>query len=354
MHSAERTKTGRNYWYDNAKAILILMVVLGHLAEDLLKYADFAVTPRWLVVLYKSIYLIHMPAFMIISGRFAKRRIDNNDWVPVIEKMVIPYIVLQTVQILVRCILDYGSTSKLDFFAPNFGLWYLITLAFYQLITPHLKKVRGLFWFAMLAAVAVAFAKESLYGGFHRVVTYYPFFLFGYYLAGYSFEICKKWWFRVVSVLSLALMVFLVTNHVSDIHINMLALNQAFTTYKDGLDVSRGVFLIMLLIRYVAGFLCFFIVLGLAPVAKHFFTYVGTHSTYVYLLHLFVIMFFRALDKHYDFLNQFGTNAGAIFYCMLSIPIVFFLASPWIRKVTSWLVSPDVSLKRIITKIDRE
>ena len=50
---------------DNLKGILIIMVVLGHLTELLLKSGEGG-------IVYRLIYAFHMPAFIFISGYFAK------------------------------------------------------------------------------------------------------------------------------------------------------------------------------------------------------------------------------------------------------------------------------------------
>ncbi|MFZ7944441.1 acyltransferase family protein, partial [Neobacillus sp. 19] len=56
----------RSKYFDNAKFILIFLVVFGHLISPL-KERD-----RILFTLYTVIFLFHMPAFIFISGYFAK------------------------------------------------------------------------------------------------------------------------------------------------------------------------------------------------------------------------------------------------------------------------------------------
>ena len=127
----------RDYWYDNAKAILITAVVVGHLANGI-----FSTSTPWVVALQKFIYVFHMPAFMIISGRFAKKRIDRGDWVTVINKLIVPYVVLQTLMLLLYSVMDYASTSSFSYFKPLFGLWYFFTIAAYSLISPYIVKIQ--------------------------------------------------------------------------------------------------------------------------------------------------------------------------------------------------------------------
>ncbi|MDA3100191.1 acyltransferase family protein, partial [Staphylococcus pseudintermedius] len=56
----------RDAFFDNARAILIFLVVFGHLIQP---YTDAHPT---VYALYLLIYSFHMPAFLFISGYFAK------------------------------------------------------------------------------------------------------------------------------------------------------------------------------------------------------------------------------------------------------------------------------------------
>ena len=64
-------KKERDYYFDNLKAVLIFLVVLGHF---LLPIHDNAV----LVILKRLIYVFHMPLFVFVSGYFAKTIYHNG------------------------------------------------------------------------------------------------------------------------------------------------------------------------------------------------------------------------------------------------------------------------------------
>lgn len=57
----------RSSYWDNAKGILIFLVLIGH----------FIMTYRPLKAIFDSIYLFHMPAFLFISGLFSKKKLSN-------------------------------------------------------------------------------------------------------------------------------------------------------------------------------------------------------------------------------------------------------------------------------------
>jgi len=62
----------RDYFFDNLKAVLIFLVVLGHF---LLPIHGESV----LVVVKRLIYVFHMPLFVFVSGYFAKKIYKNGD-----------------------------------------------------------------------------------------------------------------------------------------------------------------------------------------------------------------------------------------------------------------------------------
>ena len=85
------TTKPRDYLFDNCKAFLILMVVLGHFTEGSYQHTDFLYTLKWLIVSF------HMPAFIFISGYFSKRELSLS---ALIWKLGVPYLVYEVVYYL--------------------------------------------------------------------------------------------------------------------------------------------------------------------------------------------------------------------------------------------------------------
>lgn len=336
-------KKERDYWFDNAKAILIVAVVVGHLANGI-----FSTSTPWVVALQKFIYIFHMPVFMIISGRFAKKRIDRNDRVTVINKLVVPYIVLQTLMLLLYSCMDYASTSSFSYFKPLFGLWYFITIAAYSLISPYIVKCKWALPLSLIVGLVVGFLPHTFYGGFHRIFCFYPFFLFGYYTYGKSFSFCKKIWFRIISVAVILITGILTLKYAKHLSFELLCMNKVYSFIANDVDTTLiGAFL-MNVARYAVGFLFFFVIMGVTPSKKTFFSYIGTNSSYVYALHLFIIVFLRAVDADYDVLRILTNKWLLLAYCFSGIPMSFILASKPIRKLTGFFVEPKFDIKKIL------
>ena len=83
--SSPATMTRDTYW-DTVKAILIFLVILGHVVQ-LFMYMSNDCMDFWSDPLFKGIYIFHMPLFMLISGFFAAKSIAKHG-----RKSVIRYL----------------------------------------------------------------------------------------------------------------------------------------------------------------------------------------------------------------------------------------------------------------------
>ena len=160
----------RNYGFDNIKCILIFCVVLGHLLELCSGFG----------VMYRMIYLFHMPVFMFITGYFAKpgwKSIANKAWM---------YILFQVLYILFEgYVLRYNKT--LDFCTPYWILWYMFVTVFYTALIPlyHAKTGKKrivILSVAVVLSVAAGFVREIGYTwSLSRFLVFQPYFLLGFY-----------------------------------------------------------------------------------------------------------------------------------------------------------------------------
>lgn len=59
-------------YFDNARALLIILVVLGHMSSEFIEHDEL------IADVYLFIYTFHMPAFILISGYFAKKFMNRD------------------------------------------------------------------------------------------------------------------------------------------------------------------------------------------------------------------------------------------------------------------------------------
>ncbi len=170
----------RNYHFDNIKAFLIFMVVIGHVCTHLgVGAGGFAI--------YKIIFSFHMPAFIFVSGYFAKYNPKKN-----FAKLLPLYLVFQTIQILIYLLfaaLEGKSLSSvsLDYLTPRWTLWYIVVIMLCQLLIPLFdtddRKMQAVY-LTVAAALGLLVGLASGLGNFlglARLAYFSPFFLLGYY-----------------------------------------------------------------------------------------------------------------------------------------------------------------------------
>ncbi|MFP4199525.1 MAG: acyltransferase family protein [Halanaerobium sp.] len=111
----------RLYYFDNAKFILISLVLIGHFFEPILEQDALARS------LYILIYTFHMPAFIFIAGYFTKLNSDFRFYlIKNIRKLIIPYFIFQLLYLIFNSVLNY-SYFPFTFKKPFWILWFLLS-----------------------------------------------------------------------------------------------------------------------------------------------------------------------------------------------------------------------------------
>ena len=161
----------RSSKYDNLKAVLIFLVVFGHL---------LAITSGIAASLLNMvIYIFHMPAFVYVTGKFAKPK----------KKKIIFFLLLYVVfQMLYTPFLQrfYDPTIKFSLITPQWILWYLMATITYLLASyiipssPSLKQKKIGIFISFLISILVGFLPfVGLEFSLSRTLVFFPFFLMG-------------------------------------------------------------------------------------------------------------------------------------------------------------------------------
>lgn len=165
----------RNLRIDAAKAVLIVLVVFGHFIE----WAPIGQDQ----ILYRFIYLFHMPAFVFLSGLVCGDIIDAKGARRILGMILLPYLAHQALSNGLVAALKHEPFA-LAVSQPYWALWYLLSLCFWRLAMPLLLATG---W-PLVVAIAV-----SLLSGFGpefdhawsagRTATFLPFFVLGHQYA---------------------------------------------------------------------------------------------------------------------------------------------------------------------------
>ena len=167
--------TKREYRFDNAKFILILLVVFGHILEHF--------QGRYVPGIYRTVYLFHMPMFIFISGYFAK-----FDRKKILFKLIIPFVIFH---LLLTAFHRFWYSPEILYkympSVPIWTMWYLVVIIIYHLILPFFDTDNPKLQTVNIIA-AFAISLISGYDGsiaylfaLSRVFTFLPVFLLGYY-----------------------------------------------------------------------------------------------------------------------------------------------------------------------------
>ena len=160
----------RDYLFDNYKAFLIVLVVVGHFIEVASDDNVVMETTKWII------FSFHMPAFVFISGYFSKK---TQGIYKLLQQLVVPYLVFEILYyILYTYILN--RDTELAFLYPKFSLWYLLAMFMWKMITPLFRRLPGYLWIAFVLGLFVgASSLDDNYLTLPRMFTFYPFFLLG-------------------------------------------------------------------------------------------------------------------------------------------------------------------------------
>jgi len=167
----EASGSNRVAYWDNAKGILICLVVFGHF---LFEYQDNLSVN----LIVSMIYFFHMPAFVLVSGFFSKD--GKSASVRSVGRLAVAYLIFNTAMMIYAVTVD---RSLLTLIQPYNSFWYLLALIVWRLTIKSLAKIRGIIVISVIAALLIGFWSEiSNVFALSRVICFFPFFLIGYKL----------------------------------------------------------------------------------------------------------------------------------------------------------------------------
>ena len=189
----------RIYKYDNVKAFLIFLVVIGHMTSD---YVSDSHLVRWITL---WIYTFHMPAFIFISGLMHKQYITRERaelgfkgemrmrW----DKVAGFFLCAYGLKIFIHYSrLLMGQNPQWSWTEEPGIPWYLFVMAEYELVFYIMKYIDGgsstkPSGKRPLFVIAGAFALSAVIGYFpsvgdnfclSRMINFLPIYMLGYYL----------------------------------------------------------------------------------------------------------------------------------------------------------------------------
>lgn len=337
MLNSNNMKNERIYFFDNAKFIIIFLVVLGHAITMLQKAPVFN-------GLFSFIYTFHMPVMVFITGYFAKNYMKKTNRAQRPIAFLVLYIVFQVLLILFKRYVLLDTGARYTVVKPQFGLWYLQCLVGWYIILPVLDsfKPKTVLVGSLLIGLLIGYdgyANPILSGS--RFFVYLPFFMCGYYITYERIQklLTIKWRIAGIVVLVAGAIFFYINPDIFSL--NALMGN---TPYKQ-LDLPWGKSLSWAyrLIIYAINGVVSVAFLAVIPKMKTWFSKLGTRTIAVYLLHSFLYLAYKDL-KWYKAFNTEWMHVLIVVIC-LAVTVILSL-KPFFNPINAIMnIRKDVKSK---------
>lgn len=319
----------RNPYFDNAKLILIVLVVFGHMIQPFIDGSSGMNT------LYLWIYTFHMPVFIFLAGFYAKGSGNRQYIVKLAKKLLVPYLIFQLLYMGYYFFIGKDGWQT-GIFYPQWSLWFLCSLFSWHILLALFKKIPVLL--SVLLSVFIGlivgyFGEIGHTFSLSRTFVFFPFFLLGYWITEK-----QVMWLKCKSVKMVSLIVLLgvaaVIYFAPDLNSGWLL---ASKSYGDlGMPMYGG---FARLFVYITAVLMAMSVLAWIPEKNSRLTHLGTRTLYVYLLHGFLIQFFREGD-------MFRVNGifDLLGIGLLSVAIVLVLSTKPVQGIWQPLIEGKMTI----------
>lgn len=167
----------RDFYFDNLKAILIFLVILGHFL--------LPIETGYLQILKRWIYIFHMPLFIFVSGYFSKKvyTAGRMNWQKILYYLKLYVFFVAAIQLIY--VVFMGKSFHVKAFIDQSGApWYLLCLVFWYVSIPLIRKIRPAVAILISSAAALAAGYFDGIGDvlcLSRVFVFGPFFVLGYF-----------------------------------------------------------------------------------------------------------------------------------------------------------------------------
>lgn len=314
--------TFRDPSLDNAKGLLILLVLFGHLAWPVpssSKVADAA---------YLFVYSFHMPMFALMSGYVSRAEWSKDVLLNNMKRLLVPYALFMAIQWGLMTLLGKEPYSP---FEGHFGLWFLLSLFCWRTSLPWLMKLPRPLVVAMLLSLLSGLVSQI---GFEfslaRTLNLLPFFVAGHLMRNRGIS--------PTAILSRPVaLALLLTGALAALLLAKMTLHMllygGFSYTAMGIPLAAGPLFRsgQILLAFGVGLAA----LSLLSDRTGILTRFGAHSLHIYLLHSPLLVLYRAAPDVYGVVGDspFMMLPSALALCWL-------LSTRTVMTATRKLVSP--------------
>lgn len=310
--------------WDNAKLILILLVVVGHVAEYYKSKSTLLLSTRFFI------YAFHMPAFILLAGLFSKKIVDNYSLMKILKYPLL-YLILKSLLYIANTI--SGKSPSFHLLYEEESPWFVLALFFMYLITMIVKKYPTyivLTSSVLLSLVAGYTTQDTHFLVFLRIINFYPFFYIGYKLNKESLlEYSNKKIAKILAPLLLFLCLLLAFIYIEDLkpYMPLLSGQNPYSSLKYNANFGWVFRLILTIISLVLA-LC---VITVAPSKKTPITVYGSRTLSIYMTHQFVmILVFEKLHLQ-KYARDIFPNTWPILFILFGVVLTFLCGNKYLH-----------------------
>ena len=329
----------RNFYLDNLKFILILLVVVSHFALKLTHVNEI----KFLIYF---IYIFHMPCFVFVNGYLAKRM--NCGGKLKVDKIFIilwMYLFFKIGNVILELIFQQGI--DLNLFRDKAAPWYLLALSIWYLSVPVLERIKtgylivGSIFFSLMIGYIGNFREIF---SLSRVFVFFPFFIMGFCLTEKQLEVFLDKKLRIPAFALLITVlgcIILFWNQISPFR----EIVYGGTPYRIALGEFANYGFFVRGVWYLAAILMSAAIMQLVPRRRLFFSQFGERTLQVYMLHIWV----RNALEYAGFFILIEDGPSYLIFLVLggSIILTFLLSNKWIKKLFDFLMLPKLFQKML-------
>ncbi|MEV6315818.1 acyltransferase family protein [Streptomyces sp. NPDC051776] len=327
--SAREQGSGRDPFFDNAKLLAMVLVVVGHAWQPLKD-------SRAVWAGYLFIYSFHMPVFIVLSGYFSRSFASKPGQVKrLVTGIAVPYAIFETLYTLYGNLVD-DRGNDISLLSPWYLTWFLVALFVWRLTAPLWLVMRWYVALGLSVAIALTGAANEIGAvlNLDRILQFLPFFVIGLLMRPEHWEMLRARWVRVAAVPVMAAaagVAYLAKGRMtSEWAVRSKSWGELHVPWPAGAAMSLALLICSLLL--VAAFLAW------VPRHRTWFTALGAGTLYAYLLHGLAIRT-AAWEGWYD-AAFWHSPTGRLAVTVLGVGLALFLSSAPVRKVFRPLVEP--------------
>ena len=301
----------RNPRLDFLKLLLIAAVVAGHVIE---RYSLGQGQ-----IIYRWIYLIHMPAFIFLSGMLSSELLDPQRGRRLFAVVVLPLLVHHAVLKGLDAWL-FERPFVLNPGVPYWALWYLMSLLTWRLLLPLVCGSGFPLILAVAASLVAGCFQDFGYAwSLSRTFVFLPFFVAGHlYATRHGRQLAAPTPRSIALAAGLLLSLLGIALLTRDVPIHWLYASFAYEVFADSqwkgaalraLQLAAGAAGILAIIR---------LAFSVPWLARH-----GQYSMCVFISHIYLLK--TAEARHwFDLLPQHGfpTRIAMVVLCVLACTLV--------------------------------